>query len=139
MPTTAQRRIIDPILSNVVLGYHHPEHIGFELFPRVPVMVSAGKIIKFGKDAFRLYNTSRAPGTVTKRVQFGYADGSYGLDNHALDAQVPIEHQRDAERVPGIDLATGAVNGVMRVNSLILEKLSYHILKFDIQTNLHTC
>jgi len=69
-----------------------------------------------------LYNTARAPGTNTKRVTFGYAAGNYGLENHALEALVPVEHQRDANIVPGIDLATGAVNGVMRIESLVLEK-----------------
>ncbi|MBL1321519.1 MAG: hypothetical protein COA63_010740 [Methylophaga sp.] len=122
MPSSAQRRVIDPILSNVVLGYKHPEHVGMELFPRVPVNVSAGKIIQFNKDAFLLYNTARAPGSATKRVQFGYAAGNYGLSNHALEAVVPREHMRDAEEVPGIDLASGAINGVMRIESLSLEK-----------------
>lgn len=135
MPNTAQRRVIDPILSNVVTGYRHPEHVGIELFPRVPVVVTAGKIIQFGKDAFRLYSSARAPGTATKRVQFGYEAGTYGLTNHALEANVPIEHQRDAERVPGINLATGAVNGIMRIESLILEKeqadLARNAAKYD--------
>lgn len=122
MASTAQRRVIDPILTSVVLGFKHAEHIGMELFPRIPVAVSAGKIIQFNKDSFRLYNTARAPGTNVKRVQFGYSAGSYGLENHALEAVVAIEHQREAEAVPGIDLATGAVNGVMRIESLVLEK-----------------
>lgn len=122
MPNSSQRRVIDPILSSVVLGYKHPEHIGSILFPRIPVNVSAGKIITFNKDSFRLYNTARAPGSNTKRVTFGYAAGNYGLENHALEAVVPVEHQRDAENVPGIDLATGAVSGVMRIESLVLEK-----------------
>ncbi len=135
MPNLAQRRVIDPILSNVVLGYKHPDHIGMELFPRVPVETSGGKIIQFNKDGFRLYNTARAPGTATKRVQFGYAAGSYGLTNHALEGVVPIEHQREAEVVPGIDLGTGAVNGVMRIESLVIEKeqadLARDAAKFD--------
>lgn len=121
MPTTAQRRVIDPILSNVVQGYKHPEHVGMALFPRVPVTVAGGKVIEFGKEAFRLYNTLRAPGTATKRVSFGYEGKPYALENHALEAPVPREHQRDAQNVPGIDLATRAINGVMRVESLILE------------------
>ncbi|HHJ80339.1 MAG TPA: hypothetical protein ENJ65_01750 [Candidatus Tenderia electrophaga] len=121
MPTTAQRRVIDPILSNVVQGYKHPEHIGMALFPRVPVNVAGGKIIEFDKKAFQLYSTLRAPGTVTKRVQFGYEGKPFALENHALEAPVPREHQRDAIVVPGIDLATRAINGVMRVESLALE------------------
>lgn len=122
MPTTAQRRVIDPILSNVVQGYRHPDHIGMALFPRVPVNVAGGKIIEFGKDAFKLYTSLRAPGTATKRIQFGYEGKPFALENHALEAPVPREHLRDANNVPGIDLATRAINGVMRIESLILEK-----------------
>lgn len=135
MPTTAQRRVIDPILTNVVQGYIHPEHIGMALFPRVPVTVSGGKIIEFDKKAFRLYSTLRAPGTATKRVQFGYDGKPFALENHALEAPVPREHQRDANIVPGIDLATRAINGVMRVESLALEKqqadLARNVASYD--------
>lgn len=122
MPTSAQRRVIDPILSNVVRGYRHPDHVGMALFPRVFTRVSGGKIIEFGKDSFRLYRTARAPGTVTKRVQFGYQGKPYALENHALEAPVPREHLREAEAVPGIDLGTRATTLVMKTNSLILEE-----------------
>lgn len=121
MPTLAQRRVIDPILSTVVQGYVHPEHIGMALFPRVPVLTSGGKIVEFGKEAFRLYSTGRAPGTAFKRMQLGYEGKPYALENHGLEAAVPREHQREASQVPGIDLATRYINAVMRVNSLILE------------------
>src|SRR5690606_24928298 len=104
MPTLAQRRVIDPILSNVVQGYRHPEHIGHNLFPRVPVQVAGGKIIEFGKESFKLYSTSRAPGTAFKRMQFGYEGKDYVLENHGLEVPVPREHLRDAAQVPGIDL-----------------------------------
>jgi len=131
MPTTGQRRVIDPILSSIVLGYRHPEHIGFALFPRVPVMVSGGKVIEFDKNSFRLYNTSRAPGTPFKRMQFGYQGNPFALENHGLEAPVPREHQREAGVVPGIDLASRAVNGVMRVNSLVLEKNQADLARDD--------
>lgn len=122
MPTLAQRRVIDPILSNVVQGYRHPEHIGHNLFPRVPVQVAGGKIIEFGKESFKLYSTSRAPGTAFKRMQFGYEGKDYVLENHGLEVPVPREHLRDAAQVPGIDLASRALNSVMSVTSLTLEK-----------------
>lgn len=121
MPTNAQRRVIDPILSTVVQGYQHPEHVGMNLFPRVTVRVAGGKIIEFGRESFRLYNTARAPGAATKRMQMGYEGKPFALENHALDAVVPREHMREAEEVPGIDLATESNNDVMAVQSLILE------------------
>jgi len=121
MPTLKQVRVIDPILSRVALGYKHPDHVGMELFPRVPVAQSGGKIIEFGKEAFRLYSTARAPGDDVKRVRFGHLGKPYAVENHALDAAVPREHMRDASAVPGIDLSTRAVNLVQRSGSLVLE------------------
>jgi len=121
MPTAAQNQVIDPILSNIALGYKDPEFVGMELFPVVPVMQSGGKIIEFGKEAFSLFNTARAPGAAAKRVRFGHQGNPYAVENHALDAQVPREHLRDATQVPGINLATRAVNLAMRVGSRVLE------------------
>lgn len=121
MPNTAQQRVIDPILSRIALGYRHPEHVGQILFPVVPVTVAGGKVIEFDKSGFRLYNTARAPGSKAKRMSFGHLGKPYAVENHALDAVVPREHQRDAQNVPGINLATRAVNLVMKSGSLVLE------------------
>lgn len=123
----SQARVIDPINTNVAQGYRHPDHIGMVLFPRVPVMVSGGKVIEFGKEAFKEYSTHRAPGADTAEVSFGHEGKPYALENHALNGKVPREHQRDARIVPGIDLSSRAVNGVMRINSLSLERQQANI------------
>lgn len=116
-----QVRVVDPILTTVVQGYRNQEFVGCALFPSVPVTVSGGKIIEFGKEHFLAYNTRRAPGGDVKRITFGYAGKPYSLENHALDASVPREHMRDASQVPGINLGTRAVNLTMRVLTLSLE------------------
>lgn len=121
MPNINQRRVIDPILSTVVQGYRHPDHVGGLLFPRVPVRTAGGQILEFGQESFKLYSSARAPGAATKRIQFGYLGRPFALENHALEAPVPREHARDAAEVPGIDLGTRAVNLVMQSMSLSLE------------------
>jgi hypothetical protein len=118
-PATA--RVIDPILTNLAQGYRQSELVGEALFPRVPVSASGGQVIQFGKEAFMSYQTLRAPGTNVRRVSFGYAGSSYALKNHALEAQVPIEIMRDAQAVPGVDMAQRAVNLVLRAILLGLE------------------
>lgn len=114
-------RVVDPILSTVAQGYKHNQRVGGLLFPRVPVTVAAGKIIQFGKESFQLYNTRRAPGGKTARVQFGYEGVPYALVQDALEGKVPREWQRDASQVPGIDLGTRAVTTVMNILTLTLE------------------
>ncbi len=117
----SQVRVIDPILSNIAQGYRHAEHVGQTLFPQVPVQVSGGQILEFGKESFKLYMARRAPGAATKRISIGYMGKPFTLVQDSLEAQVPIEYQRDASRIPGVDLAQRSVSGALRALSLTLE------------------
>lgn len=109
----SQTRVIDPILTEVARGYGTPNaKIASILFPIVPVIARAGTILVFGPESFRLVNTVRAPGANTKRIQLGYSAGKYALVDHRLEGEVPIEHEQEAQAVPGIDMGSMAVNTV---------------------------
>lgn len=116
-----QVRVIDPILTNVALGYVNPEFVGFNLFPSVPVRQRGGQVLEFNGDGFKRYNARRAPGSNTKRVSFGYAGKPFALHQDALEGQVPWEHMEDANQVPGLNLGTEAVNEVMSIITRELE------------------
>ena len=120
--TPAQARVVDPILSQHARGYKSPGNVGAFLFPRVFVTQRGGKVIEFGKEAFRLYAAGRAPGTNTKRVQFGYEGKPYGIGLNSLEAVVPREIGQEANAVPGINMAGRAVNLVQRSLALNHEK-----------------
>ncbi len=111
----SEARIINPILTNLAQGYSDPEFVGFTLFPPVPVAVAGGQVLEFGKESFRRHSTARAPGTEIKRVTYGYLGKPYALENHAIAGQVPVETQRDAKAVPGIDTAAGAAELAMKI------------------------
>lgn len=115
----SQARVIDPILSEHARGYRQAALIAASLFPLASVSIYGGQVIEFGKEAFKLYSSKRAPGSKVKRITFGYQGKPYSIIPSALDATVPREIMRDASQVPGIDLATRAVNTVLR--SLLLE------------------
>jgi hypothetical protein len=115
-PSTA--RVIDPILSEIARGYSNGAMVGSALFPTVPVGQRGGKIVQFSKEAFRAYATGRSPGANTKRVQFGYSDATYSLEQHALEGVVPFELMEEADAVPGIDLGRGAVEMVQDIIAL---------------------
>lgn len=119
--TNSGARVIDPILTTVVQGYKNAELVGHNLFPAVPVQVSGGQVLEFGRESFRLYNSKRAPGGATKRLQFGYLGKPFALLQDSLEAVVPREQMRDASRVPGIDLGSRAVNLTMKAMQLALE------------------
>lgn len=112
--TPQQARLIDPVLSTHALGYQMPGLVAEKLFPLAPVAMYGGQVIEFGKEAFKLYSSKRAPGADTKRIRFGYQGKPYAIVPSALEAPVPRELQQDASHVPGIDLGVRAVNMVLR-------------------------
>ncbi|MGH8760697.1 MAG: hypothetical protein ACREVW_14490 [Burkholderiales bacterium] len=116
---TSQARAVDPILTAVARGYRSQKAVVADvLFPIVPVLSRAGKIISFGPDDFKLVVTIRAPGASTKRVQFGYGKDDYALVDHRLEALVPAEIQEEGLAVPGIDNITIGINKVQNVMAL---------------------
>lgn len=117
----SQARVIDPVLTTVARGYKNAQSIGRYLFPRVPVKQRGGKILSFGKEDFMLYSTGRAPGTNTKRVQFGYQGNNYTLESHSLEGVLPIELLQEAQAVPGVDLGNATVRKVQNIISMRLE------------------
>lgn len=118
---TRTAAVVDPILSTHARGYRNSEFVAGALFPRVTVANRNMRVIKFGKEAFRMMNTRRAPGADKKRVQYGYASDPINLVQDALEGVVPIEHQEEAMSVPGINLGQGAINMVLDVVDLGLE------------------
>lgn len=116
--TPGQARIVDPILTTHALGYVRPGNVGQFLFPRVDVASYGGQIMTFGKEGFRRFNTKRAPGEATKRIQFGYLGEKYAIVPSDLEAVVPDELANDAAAVPGIDMSSDAVDLVMDVMEL---------------------
>lgn len=116
--TTAQARVVDPVLSTYAQGFTHPERVGTMLFPRAPVGARGARVIRFGKESFLRYNLRRAPGADTPDVSYGYASDPVALVQDALNGLVPIELMEEADAVPGIDLGRGAVDMVMEIITL---------------------
>lgn len=116
--TPGQARVVDPILTTHALGYVRPGNVGQFLFPRVDVATLGGRILTFGKEAFRRYNTKRAPGESTKRIQFGYEGNPYAIVPAALEAVVPDEIANEAAQGPKLDASTDAVDLVLDVMDL---------------------
>lgn len=110
-----QRRVVDKILTKVVVGYDlSQEFTGQYLFPDVPSDEMSGKIIKFGKEAYVIVNTKRAPGETVRSVGFPYSSDEFVLANRLLESKVPVEFVEETAKVPGINVKTRAVNIVMR-------------------------
>ncbi len=121
MPMNSKQiRVVDPVLTTVVRGYSNNEFVGSALFPFVPAP-SGGKVLKFGKESFALYDTERARGADAKRINVGYEADPFALALHDLDAIVSEEDQDDAVTHNHIDLAREAVETTMKAIMLRLE------------------
>ena len=128
----AQARVINPVLTNVAQGFKQSGFVGNALFPTIPVAQRAGNIITFGREDFMLYNTARAPGENTRRVQFGYSGSAFALVDYSLEGSLPIELQQ--EMMSGangwsVDGASMAINKVDRIMALRLEKAQADIAR----------
>lgn len=117
----SQVRVQDPILTQFAHGYRHPMRVGNYLYPAVPVTISGGQVLEFGRESFQRINARRAPGANTKRIEFGYKGDKYALTQDALESVVPREHLRDAQVMPGIDLGRQRTTALMNTITLQLE------------------
>lgn len=113
-----KKRVVDTVLTKVVLGYNlDQEFSGHHLFPDVPVNEMGGKIIKWGKEAFVIISTKRAPGETVRGVSIGYSSDNYVLENRMLEALTPEEFE-EAGKSAGIAVKAKAVNRVFRIMRL---------------------
>lgn len=89
-------RVVDPVLSGLATGYSNVEFVAQNLMPFVSVDAEGGKIPKFGKDAFRVYNTERALRAKSNRIVPDEIESvTVALDEH--DLEYPIDYREDAE------------------------------------------
>lgn len=96
MGRLSKLRVVDPVLTSLAVGYTNAEMVCDVLFPIVPVDKEGGKIPKFTKEAFKLYNTERALRAKSNRINpedIGSVDVI--LDEH--DLEYPIDYRESDE------------------------------------------
>ncbi|MCM2480198.1 hypothetical protein [Serpentinimonas maccroryi] len=96
MGRLSKLRVVDPVLTNLASGYTNDELVGAVLMPFVPIEKEGGKIVLFGKEHFKVYQTERALRAKSNRINpenIGEVD--VVLDEH--DLEYPIDYREDAE------------------------------------------
>lgn len=92
------KRIVDPVLTNIARGYSNLSYIGTKLFPEVDVEKEGGKIPQFSKEAFKIYNTERAIRSKSNRIMpEGLTSVDFTLTEH--DIEYPLDY-REVEESP---------------------------------------
>ncbi|MCM2494551.1 hypothetical protein [Burkholderia glumae] len=110
MGRLSKLRIVDPVLTNLAIGYTNAEFIGQHLMPVVEVEKEGGKIPKFGKESFRLYKTERALRANSNRMNPKDPDAvDVILDEH--DLEYPIDYREDQESAFPLEQAAVQTTG----------------------------
>lgn len=97
MPPLRQIRVVDPVLTTVVQGYKPPEFVGDKILPVIETDKMGGIIQKFGPDDFKLYNTRRATGAKSKRIQPREGDPvKLALHEESLEITIDVNERSEA-------------------------------------------
>jgi len=101
MGTLADRRMVDPVLTDLARGYSNASFIFPKLFPLVKVAKEGGKIPQFNKEAFKIYNTERAIRAKSNRISpEGHSSIDFVLTEH--DLEYPVDYREVSEDLLGL-------------------------------------
>jgi hypothetical protein len=103
-----EARIIDPLVTKIMLGYKPANLVYSALFPEVPVARRGGKIVQWGRDMLEITDTTRAIGADVQEESYSYGNQGYSLEEHNLDAKTPAELAQEAKE-PKIELQTASL------------------------------
>lgn len=96
-------------LSKLASGYRPSGLIGNQVFPRVGSVLMNGKVPIFGKDAFKTYESLRARGARSNRIQIT-PDSWISFSTEEHDLAVPLDSRElDALRALAVDSQTAAL------------------------------
>lgn len=97
---------VDPILTKLSQGYHVPSNnIANFIAPIVSTPTRAGRVLRFGKEAFATGDYKRAYGTNIKAVQSRFDSEPFVLDQEVIAWELPREVIENAGEGPAqVDL-----------------------------------
>lgn len=97
---------VDPILTTLAQGFMLPEtSIANFIAPVVDTPTRAGKILRFGKEAFAIQDYRRAYGTNIPAVQSRFDTDAYALEQEVIAWELPEEVIENAGEGPAqVDL-----------------------------------
>jgi hypothetical protein len=120
MSRLSNLRIVDPVLTNLALGYTNNQFVGEKLMPFVSVDKETSKLPSFGKEAFKIYSTERALRAKSNRIN-PEGIGSIDLSTDEHDLEYPIDYREDAEAA--FSLQSHATHVVTEAIQLRREKM----------------
>ncbi|MDP8100092.1 inorganic pyrophosphatase [Pasteurella atlantica] len=109
----SNKRIQDPVLTQLAQGYHNNELVSDTLMPVVEIGKEAGKIPQFGRLAFRVRSTVRELHGASNRLSPEDV-GVLSIELKEHDAEYPIDYREDYEaNYPLKQYATSVIQDVI--------------------------
>lgn len=107
------KRIVDPVLTELALGFKSPGLIGNLILQEVPVVKEGGSIPRFGKEYFRDFGTERAIRAASNRHNPDGRDTiDFVLKEH--DFEVPVDYREaDESAFDEYQIAAEGANSVI--------------------------
>lgn len=126
----------NPILTNLLLGMGQGSLVAESLFPRLPQSLSSVTLAQLGDERFRRYNTRRAPGAPTKRVNIKYEGKVYALEQHAIEVPIPRELLREADESRRLNVGNYLdISRIAMVTATDILGLGYELDVASVATN----
>jgi hypothetical protein len=131
----------DPALEQASIAYKNADLIAEMIMPTLNVKKQSGKIYKFGKEAFKIPASRRAPGVVSNRIlSYSVSTDSYYCDSHALHDVINREDKANADKAIQPEIATteGVTDTLMLRREYDLASLLFSTTTFSGYTSTLT-
>lgn len=111
---------VDPVLTDVSIGYKNDAYIADLLFPTLPVAKQSGKHFVYDKGRFRSNDNKRGSGAPSKEVTLNLTTGNpYFCEDHSLKQFVTDEDADNA--LPPMDPYQDATENVTEMHMVARE------------------
>jgi len=111
---------VDPILSNVSIGYQNSAYVAELLYPTLPVAKQSGQHFIYDKGKFRINDSKRGAGAASKEATLNLTTGlPFFCEDHSLKQFVPDEDVDNA--VPPMDPMVDATENVTEMHMVARE------------------
>lgn len=106
---------VDPILTNLSVGFADPTVYGEQLLPVTPVRTQSGRYNVFDRSDWLLYESRRAPGTVAHEIQGRkWSTDVFDTVEHSLQAPIHDEERQNLNSQGG--LANPVFGGAIQID-----------------------
>lgn len=106
---------VDPILTNLSVGFSGPTFYGLRLFPETPVNTQSGRYRVFDRSNWLVYRSRREPGTVANVIgRRKWSEDTFNTQEHMLAADVYDEEEQALTSQGG--LANAVFGGDLQID-----------------------